>query len=108
MVEDREHDVGSAGQRLADLNFPVVPVEPATQLEDAPRPRPTASNNLRTLAQLPVGRLGALAPRVHAGTKKPRHSARPLDAIGGSRFRPSAVILRIVSEPSLTCRWIFS
>ena len=108
MVEDRGNDVAAVGQGPAHLDLAIAPLEAAIQLEDSTRPRRAADRDLRTLAQLAVGRLGFLAVRLDAGEEELRHLRDPLDGRGGKRLRSCAVIFRIFSEPSLTWRCISS
>src|ERR1017187_324265 len=104
MVEDRDHDAAAVGQGAAHLDLAVTPLEATIKLEDSSRSRRTPDGDLRSLAQLKVGRLGSLAVRLDAGEEKLRHRRDPLDGCGGKRLRSCAVIFRIFSVPSLTWR----
>src|ERR1700730_17993825 len=104
VVEDRDHQIVSVRQRPADLDLAVASLEATVQPEDSARPRRAANRDLRTLAQLSVGRLHARAAGIDTGEEKRRHARGPLRGRAGKRRRSFAVILRILSEPSLTCR----
>jgi len=108
MVEDRHDDIASVGQGSADLDLAVVPLEAAAQLEDSPGPRRAADGQSRKLAQLTVGLLGALAPRLDAGDEEAGHLRRASGLTDRKCLRISGVIGTIVSGRFSTHTWISS
>ena len=102
VVENRDHDALPAQQRLADLDLAVAPVETALQLEDPPSLGRASERDARTLAQPIVRRLQRGIGRL-PGDEEGGHFRRERGGCGGKRLRSSAVILRMVSEPALTC-----
>lgn len=82
MVKDRDHDVATAGERLAYLDLLVVPVEAAAELEDSARQRRATGVEQGALTQLAVDVLGVRSLRYEAGDEERRHLRRCFGAAG--------------------------
>ena len=107
VIEDRCDDRVALGQRPTNLDLAVAPFITTSELENSSCARIATDRDPRTLAQCNVGGLRSLI-RLDPGKEELRHLRGPLEDRGGKRLRSCAVILRILSEPSLTWRRISS
>src|SRR5271165_434524 len=109
VIHDRRHGLAPEGERTADLDLRVTALEATAELEDPPPSRGAARELVGALLQREVGALRDLAlRRLEPTDEESCHFRDARAGFGGNRRRSSAVILRIVSEPSLTCLRICS